>query len=374
MMFKSKAFLCSFLAAVVCTVALPLIAEAINYGRGGQAFKEESTAVLPSVNVPETTRPSLTDTPSATETPSTNEPPSMNVPPTVDQAPLTLPKEVTLYSVEDGTILTLPLESYITGVVAAEMSYSFHSEALKAQAVAARTYCLYRLSVGVTHENGASLCTDYTHCTAFATHEELSEHYGKTAADRIYSKVGEAVQTTAGQILTYDGAPIFAAFHSRSYRYTEASENVWGGYLPYLRSVTTPEEDSLSFLSVKESTLASLFDASSLAASATHDQALLLADLHDSGRTDTLYYRGKALSATKLRSLLGLRSCYFETERTEDGWLFTVHGYGHGVGMSQYGANAMAKDGAVYDEILHHYYTDVVLTTLSNPADASAGS
>ena len=188
---------------------------------------------------------------------------------------------------------------------------------------------------------------------------ELTARYGKTTASRILKKVGEAVTATAGEIITYEGQPALALFHARSWQTTESSENVWGGRVPYLVSVTTPEEDSVTTVKVSDAELRKLFFGSDAVPVSAGGALRLTSELNGNGRQSVLVYGGVALTAKKLRSLLSLRSCRFEYQRTENGWLFTVHGYGHGVGMSQYGANVMALSGAGYREILTHYYPGV---------------
>jgi len=337
--------LLSYLVAGLIVIAIPLISEITGQGRGGEASRQTSA---PS----ESLSPSLTTEHSSL---STTDP----LPPD-----FALSDTLQVYLADREETISLPLEDYLVCVVAAEMPYTFHTEALKAQAVAARTYCLYQILGGTDHEGGADVCTNYAHCAAFISEEALIAKYGTATAARIRKTVKQAVDATAGEILTYNGEPILAVFHSRSYRYTESSANVWGGALPYLVSVPTPEEDSISTAMVSDHSLQQLFDASTITVSGMTDPSRLLSQLNTAGRVELLFYKGKAIEATQLRAQLGLRSCSFTYEKTADGWLFTVHGYGHGVGMSQYGANEMAKQHADYRTILTHYYTGVTLTTI----------
>ncbi len=266
---------------------------------------------------------------------------------------------VGVYLTDEDVVIDMTLEEYITCVVAAEMPYTFYTEALKAQAVAARTYCIYKLYEGSDHGNGAEVCSDYSHCAAFVTRDDLLSRYGEQVTNSIVTKISNAVRETEGQILTYDNRPILAAFHSRSYKRTESSLNVWGGYRPYLVSVPSPEEDGISSVTLSNKQISELFSSSSAVECATSVKKELTSEKNDSGRQSYVAYNGKMIKAKLLRSLFGFRSTAFEYEKTEDGYVFTVHGYGHGVGMSQYGANEMAKNGASYDEILTHYYTGV---------------
>ncbi len=265
---------------------------------------------------------------------------------------------------KSGETVAMTLEEYIVCVVAAEMPYTFHAEALKAQAVAARSYCIYKLTEGNTHQSGADICTDYSHCAAFVTEDELIERYGSATTERILSKVKNAVESTSGQIITYGGRAALAVFHSSSYKYTESSKNIWGGDLPYLVSVSTPEEDKLSSVTLTDAEVKALFKTDSAISVNAPAVSGLTSQLNDSGRHNYLILGGKAVNAKVLRQKYGFRSLCFEYERTEDGWIFTVHGYGHGVGMSQYGANEMAKNGASYDKILTHYYSGVKLENI----------
>ena len=355
---QAKITLLSCLFALLFSLTLPLVSEAT---RRTETTSEPSLTTPPSTtadeassdapppsesNFPEGSSPLMTDVPSITGA-------------TTSETPTDDATSLQVYLHREDKIVTMTLEEYIVSVVAAEMPYTFHSEALKAQAVAARTYCLYQMQNGASHEGDADVCSNYAHCAAYVSEEELIERYGESVTARILNKVRAAVESTAGEILTYEGEPILAVFHSRSYAFTESCENVWGTYLPYLVSVATPEADSLSTVSVSREQLASLFAASSVEAVASYDPTCLFSEKNDSGRQDLLYYGGRVIKAKQLRSTLGFRSCRFEFEVTEDGWIFTVHGYGHGVGMSQYGANEMATSGCDYREILRHYYSGV---------------
>ena len=283
-----------------------------------------------------------------------------------------LPEEIVLLDAERGTTVMLPLEEYIVGVVAAEMPYTFQAEALKAQAVAARSYCLYKWEHSLSHEGGADVCTDHAHCAAYVTEQELVVRYGKSTAARILKKIRTAVSDTEGEVMTYQGKAVLALFHSRSFLTTESSENVWGGAYPYLVSVPTPEEDSVSTVTVSDEALRKAFTGEEAYPVSLGFSAKLTSTLNSSGRQGTLTYAGVTLTGRKVRSLLSLRSSRFEYERTENGCVFTVHGYGLGVGMSQYGANTMALAGADYREILTHYYTGAVIVsgTRAEPDEA----
>jgi stage II sporulation protein D len=354
--FRMRISLFCCLAACVFMVAVPLVSEATYRGRGSEAGKPFDTQIIYVDTLPSETSPDEDGSDDSGNDSINSE--------TVSPAP-DAPFTVTVLDTSTGENVEMSLEDYIACVVAAEMPYTFHTEALKAQAVAARSYCLYKMENGLTHEGGADVCTGYSHCAAYVTEAELIAKYGEKTAKRITKKIREAVEATAGEIITYKGKPALALFHARSWQFTESSENVWGGKLPYLVSVSTPEEDSISTVTVTDGELKALFASSSAIEVTVGKAGKLTSEKNDTGRQAYLFYGNKGIKAKKLRSLLGFRSCRFEYQKADEGWLFTIHGYGHGVGMSQYGANTMAIGGADYRDILTHYYTGVSITTLS---------
>lgn len=271
---------------------------------------------------------------------------------------------------KDGSAETLSMRDYLIGVVSAEMPAIFEPEALKAQAVAARTYSLFRMTEDQAHEGGA-LCTEPGCCNAYLSTEALKEKWGEDFEKNL-AYITEAVMQTDGICISYDGKPIFAAFHSSSIGRTENSENVWRKELPYLRSVTSPETASDVPNYISDVTI-SFKEIRSLASEA-YPEAKLGSDPKDwltgavyteNGRLARINFGGVELRGTDLRSLFGLRSAYVSWRVEEDGILFETTGYGHGVGLSQYGANVMAKNGADYVEILKHYYTGIDIAVIS---------
>lgn len=276
--------------------------------------------------------------------------------------------EYELSIIINGEMRKLTMADYLFGVVAAEMPASFETEALKAQTAAARTYALYRIA---SSAHGGAVCGDYSCCQAWLSEEELrakwDEDYETYAA-----KIRMAIEETDGQCITYDGAPILAAFHSSSNGMTESSENVFGKALPYLLSVESNEDSETvpNYVSCVEFTETELYAAvaawNSEAAIKVSEGALLSqAVFSTSGRLISIELCGEKLSGSELRRVFSLRSADVSWQLKEGGIVFTVTGYGHGVGMSQYGANNMAKHGAKFDEILRHYYpgTDMKLIT-----------
>lgn len=278
--------------------------------------------------------------------------------------PAPLDAGITLQVLEGTEVKTMTLEHYLLGVVRAEMPASFASEALKAQAVAARTYTLYKLQ-GSNHGQTADICTDPGCCQAWLGEEAARQNWGQTA-DAYETKIRAAVRETDGQTMYYGGQPILAAFHSSSSGLTRPAGQVWQSDLPYLQAASSPEtgETVPNYHSRGEFT-PEAFRAAVLAACPEADLSgspegwLRDARTDSAGNVDTLQVGGITMRGTRLRSILGLRSTCFDWA-VEDGLLvFYVTGYGHGVGMSQYGANAMAENGADWQEILTHYYTGI---------------
>ena len=268
-------------------------------------------------------------------------------------------RTVTLLTGEET--LELSLGEYLLGVVAAEMPASFPPEALKAQAVAARTDTVWRQSGRSPHPEGA-VCADPSCCKAWLSREELEARWGEDY-DRWAAAIRQAVEETDGIVLLYGGEPIFAAFHACSDGSTEASENVWQEALPYLRSVSSPETaetvpDFYSALTVSYGELRRIAEAALPEADLSGPAEDWLRDpvYTESGRLLTVELGGVTVSGTRLRSLLGLRSAAVTWTCGAEGVRFAASGYGHGVGMSQYGARQMALDGADCWTILAHYY------------------
>jgi stage II sporulation protein D len=258
----------------------------------------------------------------------------------------------------------MDMQEYLIGVVAAEMPAQFQPEALKAQAVAARTYALY--CAGTAKHGDAEVCTDYSCCQAWHSTGELEQSWGDSYEDNL-TLITKAVQDTEGQYLSYDGAPVFAAFHASSCGATEDCGAIWSP-VPYLISVDSPEtaETVPNYISTVElsaldfrDTILSAYPEAKLTGSP--EGWLGAVALDDSGRVSSVTIGGAELSGKELRELFSLRSTAFTLEFTGQSFLFTVTGNGHGVGMSQYGANVMAADGSDYAQILAHYYPGTVL-------------
>ncbi len=274
----------------------------------------------------------------------------------------------TVLRVLDGeSVLEMDLGEYLVGVVRAEMPASFQMEALKAQAVAARTYTLYKIQTGGNHGDTAEICTDSTCCQAYIAEERARANWGE-AAEENERKVEEAVTGTDGQVVLYGGVPILAVFHSSSAGLTRAAGEVWLNDLPYLQAVTSPEDsDSIPNYYSRIEFTAEAFKQKVLAAYPEADLSgsvsgwLRDAVVDGAGSVAAVSVGGVTVKGSSLRSTLGLRSACFTWEAEDGKLVFFVTGYGHGVGMSQYGANAMAAAGTDYREILTHYYSGVTV-------------
>ena len=265
------------------------------------------------------------------------------------------------------TVEEMDLGTYLVGVVRAEMPASFEPEALRAQAVAARTYTLYKMQTGGNHGDTADICTDSTCCQAYITEDRARANWGEDA-DTFEKKIEDAVTSTDGQAILYGGIPVLAVFHSSSAGRTRAAGEVWLNDLPYLQAVDSPEDgEAIPNYYSRVEFSASEFREKVLAACPEADLSgdmggwLQDAASDAAGSVQTLRVGGVEMKGARLRGILGLRSACFDWEVQEGSLVFFVTGYGHGVGMSQYGANAMAAAGSDYREILTHYYTGVTV-------------
>lgn len=260
-----------------------------------------------------------------------------------------------------GEVMTLSEKDYVIGAVAAEMPALFETEAIKAQAVAAYTYAVRQRNISEVSPTeelcGAHFSDDSTKYQAFYTAGQMKERYGENF-DEYYEKIANAVEEVKGEMLIYGGEPIVAAFHSMSSGITESSQNVWGGNLPYL----TPVESGGDLLApsyqcdynyTADELKKALTDFNFLG---NHEEWLKVNSVSKSGTVLSVSVGDKTITGTELRSIMGLRSAVFSIKYENEIFTITTKGYGHGVGMSQYGANAMAQSGSNYKEILRHYY------------------
>ncbi|EAX47453.1 SpoIID/LytB domain [Thermosinus carboxydivorans Nor1] len=279
---------------------------------------------------------------------------------------------IKVYLHEADKIVEMNLEDYIKGVVAAEMPAEFELEALKAQAVAARTYAVKQMVLfggsGLPDRPGADVSTDHRQGQAWLSEAQLRQRWGPFKSDVYWQKISQAVDETRGLILTYSGEPIHAVFHSTSGERTASAQEVWGFDYPYLKSVACKwDQKSPRYTDAKEITLTELeqrlgADVGALAAAKTGETAIAqVLDRTESGRVDKVRIGAKTFSGVAIREKLDLRSANFTVETKEDRLVFKTIGYGHGVGLCQYGANGMAKEGRTFREILTYYYTGVAI-------------
>lgn len=253
----------------------------------------------------------------------------------------------------DGTVTEMELDLYLTGVVLAEMPASFSPEALKAQAVAARTYALRCQQAYGKHEGGA-VCTDSTCCQAYLSERDYLDQGG---SQEDAEKIRSAVETTANQVLTYNGELIEATYFSCSGGRTEDAVAVWGAEVPYLQSVDSPGEEWAEpythTVSFTPEELAALLGRSLTGAP---KYWFGYPTYTEGGGVASITVCGETYTGTQLRQLLGLNSTAFTVNAENDRITFTTAGKGHRVGMSQYGAEAMAQRGCGYAQILNYYY------------------
>lgn len=268
---------------------------------------------------------------------------------------------IKLYLSQPKKVTTMLMEDYITGTVAAEMPASFGNEALKAQAVCARTYAFRKLLEHKQYPGQADLSDDISCCQAFISEEEFYQRH--PGSKSLYKKVQQAVKTTRGEIMLYKGEPIDALYHSTCGGKTESAAHVWGKDVPYLRSVKCRYcRESRYYTSVQ---VFSVPDLNHSLAITDSSPIFKITDCTPSGRIKKVVINGEELSGEKLRHLLGLPStwCDFKVDASR----VEIHsrGYGHGLGLCQYGANGMAEEGKDYHQILKKYYHGVEFSTLN---------
>lgn len=271
-------------------------------------------------------------------------------------------EEKTVRLLKDGTVYEYPEQVYLTAVVLCEMPPDFEPEALKAQAVAARTFARKQMQSG-KHET-ADVCSDPACCQAWMGEDALRERYADRY-EKVYRKASEAVAQTQDEVLLYDGNLIDATYFSCSGGYTEAAVSVWGTDVPYLQSVVSPGEEKAprfsSCVTFAPSEFRELILLSGENISLTDKPESWIKDVQytPGGGVDSMQIGNVSFRGTQIRKLLGLNSTSFTVSVAEDGFTFDVLGFGHRVGMSQYGAENMAEHGFDYRSILMYYYQGV---------------
>ena len=270
-----------------------------------------------------------------------------------------------------GEIEEVALDNYLCNVVSAEMPATYEMEALKAQAIVARTYTVYKMQ-NKKHDN-ADICDDSTCCQAWVSKEDRFARWEESQQESNWSKIEKCVKETAGRIITYNGSPINAFFHANSGGTTELPVNVWGGTgLPYLQVVQTDGEEGYTQYSsevnfTQEELVNKLKEKyQDIQIDFNNDESVKILEYTDSGRVKTIRFGNHELSGVEARTVLGLKSTNFEIIKQDNQIKFSVKGYGHGVGMSQTGADTMAKQGSSCEEIINHFYVGVEIKDINS--------
>ena len=260
--------------------------------------------------------------------------------------------EITVYR-SNGSVINLNMTDYLIGVVSSEMPASFNLEALKAQSVLARTYALK------TKQTEKKL-TDTVNTQSYIDIDQMKNKWGNSF-NTYYNKIKNAVENTNGEYLSYNGNYIEALYHSTNNGKTESSLDVFGNYYPYLVSVSSEyDKNASSYLRTISMPLDTI--SNKLGLSLNNDSVISIISYTDGGNIKEININGNNFSGKKVRELLGLRSADFDISISDNNANITTRGYGHGVGMSQYGANGMANAGYSYKDILSHYYPGTTLT------------
>lgn len=279
------------------------------------------------------------------------------------------PPVINIYDADRNKVINMDIEEYLYGVLSSEMPSSFDIEALKAQAISARTYVMYKKENNITsgHKN-ATVCTNSAHCQAYTSYSNLKKIKGQNWINSDYDLVKKAVNETKGQIVVYDDKAILPLYFSTSSGKTEDSEDVFSTQYPYLVSVDSPyEKESPKYkttFDINKNSFINYIKKSypkiNLSSDNISEQVKIL-NRTKGGCVKTIQIGNIKIAGTELRKILNLNSANFTIKYEGDKMEFIVRGYGHGVGLSQWGAQGMAKEGYKYYEILLHYYknTDI---------------
>ena len=280
-------------------------------------------------------------------------------------------KIVKVENTADGNIVEMNLDDYLLGVVSAEMPANYEIEALKAQAVVARTYTLYTIMHSQNKHGDGVICTSSSCCQAWMSKEDRMQKWDNDKKEEYWNKVEEAVYSTSGEVIEYNGEVIDAFFHANSGGKTEIPANVWGGTeFPYLQSIETSGEEEYSQYSSEVVVLKKDFESSvkskykDFSIDWNSEAPITISEYTDGGRVKFIKIGNKILSGVEVRAIFGLKSANFSYSIEGDSIKFSVTGYGHGVGLSQTGADSMAKKGANYKEIISHFYTNIEIVKL----------
>ena len=277
---------------------------------------------------------------------------------------------ISLLHKKTGEVEQVKIDEYLCNVVSAEMPATFEQEALKAQAIVARTYTTYKI-LNKKHDN-ADICDDSTCCQAWISKDDRLAKWEENQRESNWQKICSAVNETSGKIITYENKPIDAFFHSNSGGITEVPVNVWGGTgYPYLQSVETSGENTYtqyaSEVTLSQEELINKLKEkySDISIDFTNSEDIKILEYTESKRVKTVKFGNHEISGVEARTLFGLKSTNFEISIDGNNIKFSVKGYGHGVGMSQTGADSMAKNGSRAEEIIKHFYTGVEITEVN---------
>lgn len=314
----------------------------VNAQDNTQSVKTEQEQINPNLN-------NVVTNNNVNTTAKTNEPKSTSNTKASGQPTTTTADKINL-KLSSGQAVELSIEDYVTNVVAAEMPPSFNTEAIKAQALAARTYA---------YKNQSKTISSTTSDQVYKTNDELKKSWGSSYTT-YYNKIHNAVLATKGEYITYNGTYINAQYFSMSNGKTEDPVYVWGSSVPYLKPVDSHWDLNVSgFSSTKTIALTTLNSKLGVSVKSNSDIKILSKTSGD--RVNKVSFSGKTFTGVDIRTKLGLRSADFDIKIVGSDAIFTTRGYGHGVGMSQYGANAMANEGYSYKQILTHYYSGITI-------------
>ena len=294
---------------------------------------------------------------------------------------------IKVYQHKQNQIVKMKLTNYLKGVVAAEMPANYRLEALKAQSVAARTYTLKKLpqfgGSGCSTKPEADISTNYKYNQAWLSEKEMKNKWGFLPYFYLRLRITKAVEATKGQVLVYNNQLIDAVYHSNSGGQTEASENVWGRKVSYLRSVNSPydkedddtyqhtyeykleEFDSKLGVNLEEKINSNSQSKQKLLIGKGNNKLIKVVKYNESGSVNKINIGQKQFEGTEIRDKLSLPSTKFEFSIQADKIVCEVKGNGHGVGMSQAGANGFARHDYNYQQILKHYYSDTEIVNLN---------
>lgn len=348
-----KKYISQFLALALSVMVIPAVPVYIS----GRSAKAEKKASVPEESVIPETSVSGESPEEAKET----------APAAVDPG-----EPYKVLDMASGQVIEVPVRDYVIGAVCAEMPASFHEEALKAQAVAAHTYAerqrIRERRSPTADLMGADFSNDTSRYQGYFTEAQARQYFGENFEES-YKKISDAADEVLPYIITYDDEPIVAAFHSMSTGKTESAENAWGAAAPYLvpvdSSYDTKAPGYIEEIRFTKDVLRQKLETAFPGIVLGEDMTGWISAEESSGSGTVLRAKAgdKSVSGNDLRQALSLRSACFDVRWEGDEAVFTTRGYGHGVGMSQYGADSMAQEGKNWKEILNHYYPNAELKT-----------